>query len=88
MRTIITDNFEKATDKLKNKQIEERILNAVLQVQEAETIHDIRHLEKLSGFKVYYRIRVGDYRIGLKIEHNIVTFLDAGHRKEIYKHFP
>lgn len=88
MRTIVTDNFEKATDKLKNRCVEERILDALVQVQEAASIQDIRNLEKLSGFKVYYRIRVGDYRIGLKIEHNVVTFLDVGHRKEIYKHFP
>ena len=88
MRTIITNNFEKATEKLKNRQIEERILASVVQVQEAATIQDIKNLEKLSGFKVYFRIRVGDYRIGLKIEHNVVTFLDVGHRKEIYKHFP
>ncbi|MFK7971928.1 MAG: type II toxin-antitoxin system RelE/ParE family toxin [Bacteroidia bacterium] len=49
-------------------------------------------LEKLKGFDQFYRIRVGDYRIGISIEiseeeqfFRIVRFL---HRKEVYRYFP
>jgi mRNA interferase RelE/StbE len=51
-------------------------------------MQEIRSLEKLTGFKEYFRIRIGDYRIGIKILDNEVYFLDVGHRKEIYKRFP
>lgn len=88
MRVIITEQFEKATIKLKNKQLEERLETIITSVLEVDTMHDIKNLEKLTGFKSYFRIRVGNYRIGLKIENNEVIFLDIGHRKEIYKRFP
>ena len=44
--------------------------------------------KKLVGAKDYYRIRVGDYRIGFKIDGSTVIFMRALHRKEIYKYFP
>ncbi len=36
----------------------------------------------------YYKIRVGDYRIGIKFEHETLTFERILHRKDIYKVFP
>lgn len=48
----------------------------------------IQNLEKLKGYTQYYRIRIGDYRIGLKITDNELSFERILHRKEIYKIFP
>lgn len=45
-------------------------------------------LKSIKGFKNYYRIRIGDYRIGFKIESNAVIFIRVCHRKDIYKCFP
>ena len=42
----------------------------------------------MKGFKNFYRIRVGDYRIGISLERGVVTFLAFAHRKDIYKKFP
>lgn len=46
--------------------------------------------QKLAGYKVYYKIRVGDYRIGLQInaEEQLVEFQRVLHRREIYRKFP
>jgi len=43
--------------------------------------------EKLSGYENRYRIRVGDYRVVYMIEDDrlIVTIIDLGHRREIYR---
>ena len=45
-------------------------------------------LEKLKGYHHYFKVRVGDYRIGIKIENDTLTFERVLHRKEIYKFFP
>lgn len=45
-------------------------------------------LEKLSGFIHYYKIRFGNYRIGIKLIAEEITFERVLHRKEIYKMFP
>lgn len=44
--------------------------------------------EKLQGYKNYYKIRFGNYRVGIHFENNTLTFERALHRKEIYKFFP
>lgn len=50
----------------------------------------VRKIEKLAGYKSYYKITIGDYRVGLKIDKksSIVEFRRALHRKDIYRKFP
>jgi len=36
----------------------------------------------------YYRIKIGDYRIGMTVEGNLVTLVRFLHRKDIYRYFP
>ncbi|HEC30395.1 MAG TPA: type II toxin-antitoxin system RelE/ParE family toxin [Candidatus Yonathbacteria bacterium] len=45
-------------------------------------------VKALKGFKGYYRVRLGDYRIGFKKESDCVVFMRVKHRKDIYKLFP
>ena len=49
---------------------------------------EIQNIGKIKGFKSYYRIRQGDYRIGLKIVGSKIVFERVLHRKDIYKYFP
>ena len=43
---------------------------------------------KLRGYKEYYRIRVGHYRIGFKQDGKQIIFMRVLHRKDVYKYFP
>ncbi len=46
-------------------------------------------IKKIRGYEHYYRIRIGDYRIGFKIENkNIIIFYRVKTRSAIYKLFP
>lgn len=45
-------------------------------------------ISSIKGFKDYYRIRVGNYRIGFKKERHSIIFMRVKHRKDIYKVFP
>lgn len=48
-----------------------------------------RDLKKLSGGRgAYYRIRVGDYRLGLEVEGDVVVFVRCLHRRDMYRYFP
>lgn len=51
-------------------------------------LSEIYNLKKLQGYQLYYRIKVGDYRIGLKFENQLLTFERVLHRKDIYNLFP
>jgi mRNA interferase RelE/StbE len=49
---------------------------------------DIANLKKLKGYENSYRIRLGDYRIGVVFDGETVTFYRVIHRKEFYRYFP
>ncbi len=40
----------------------------------------------MKGYKDYYGLRKGDYRIVYKVEFNtvIITIIQIGHRKDVY----
>ncbi len=46
--------------------------------------------QKLSGYREFYRIRFGSYRVGLRIDTaaKVIEFRRVLHRKEIYRRFP
>lgn len=58
------------------------------QIQSYSSLNEIPGIKKLRGHHHYYRIRVGDYRIGAKIVNDEISFERVLHRKEIYKRFP
>ncbi|MFM7717678.1 MAG: type II toxin-antitoxin system RelE family toxin [Microcystis sp.] len=45
-------------------------------------------MKAIEGHPSYYRIRIGDYRIGIYVEENMIAFVRVLHRKEMYCYFP
>jgi mRNA interferase RelE/StbE len=59
--------------------------------EEIEKLSDIRSingLEKLTGQKGFYKIRFGDYRVGIEITKTQFILHRVMNRKEIYRFFP
>ena len=82
-------SFARSIDKIKDRRILSRIAASIEKVEAAATLQEIPNLKKLSGFKEYYRIKVGDFRLGFEITDNsIIRFILVAHRKEIYRKFP
>jgi mRNA interferase RelE/StbE len=88
MEIIFLDKFEKDIDKIKSKSVKSSIIKIIEHVEKANSISEIKNLKKLKGFSSAYRIRMGDFRIGVFIEENKVEFARIIHRKDIYKMFP
>jgi mRNA interferase RelE/StbE len=82
-------SFEKSLDKIENKSIFKKIEHIIINCENADTLEEIKNIKKLTGFRNYYRIRLGSYRIGLELlDGNVVRFIIIAHRKEIYRWFP
>ena len=82
-------SFSKSLDKIKDKKILQRTREKILELEHSGSLQDIKNLKKLSGFKNYYRIRIGDYRLGFEqIDKNTIRLIILSHRKDIYKKFP
>ena len=81
-------SFLRDLKSLRDTSLLARIQQAVETVEEATQLQDVPNLIKMQGGGNYYRLRVGDYRLGLSIVENIVTFVRCLNRKDIYKNFP
>ena len=88
MKIQFRASFAKDLRSVKNKQLLNRIKETIEQVEKARTSQDITNLKKLVGGSNYYRVRVGEYRIGLTLEGDTVIFVRCLNRKEIYRYFP
>lgn len=81
-------SFVRDFRKVKEKHLAQAILDVIDMVADANTIKDVKNVKKMSGFKSAYRIRIGDYRIGVFVRKQIVIFAAFAHRKDIYRKFP
>lgn len=88
MKTAFRKSFLKDIQKTTNPKLKNSIREVIQHVEDANDVSSIKNLKKLSGYKAYYRIRLGDFRIGLEISNNTVTFVTFDNRKDIYKKFP
>ena len=85
MKTEFTGSFLRDVRKLPNGAIREQVAGAMLTVEAAPDTRSVPHLKKLSGSGWYFRIRVGEYRIGLSIKDDVVTFVRVLPGKDIYR---
>ena len=88
MKTIYLESFERDIRKLKERKTKAALLEIIDYIKESGSLTEIKNLKKIKGEKKFYRIRVGDYRLGIKIENETVTFIRFLHRKDIYRYFP
>jgi len=82
------NSFEKDLRKLRNAELLTKITAVIREVENAETLEDVTNIKKLTAKGAYYRIRVGDYRLGIVTDGTVITFTRVLHRKEIYRNFP
>jgi mRNA interferase RelE/StbE len=74
MKVYIDKSFEKDTNQIKDSKTLKKLALIIEQVITCKNLDEIIGLKKLQGFRDYYRIRVGVYRIGLRIVDNEAYF--------------
>lgn len=80
--------FDKLVFKINNKSVKKRLKKIMDRVALAKTLDEIPNIGPITGSPNYYRIKFGDYRVGISLEDNIVWFLFFGKRDEsTYKKF-
>jgi len=84
----IDKSFQKDIRKLNNRVLNSKIARIIEQVQKASDTSQIKNLKKLKNSDSSFRIKIGDYRLGLIITDSEVEFIRCLHRKDIYKYFP
>ncbi len=82
-------SFQKWLSKINETNTLKKIEQAILKAEEAKSIYDIPNTKKLTGHKNYYRIKIGDYRMGFeRISKTTIRLIIVANRKEIYRSSP
>ena len=88
MQIEITRKFQKQVGYCNYRRQRSKVLSIIEAVSASDNMNGFPNLKKLTGYKNCYRIKIGDYRIGIVIDKNIVVFAAFDNRNDIYKHFP
>ena len=82
-------SFKRDLKKIKDKDILEKLKKIIEDFEKIDKLDEFKgDLKKLIGGKNFWRVKIGDYRIGLEIEGNTLIFVRILPKRDIYKYFP
>ena len=89
MNVVFDKSFNKSIDKIRDIKVKELITKIIISIENADSVDKIPQIRKMTGWQNYYRIKYGDYRIGIELEiNNTIRLIIVAHRKDIYRNFP
>jgi mRNA interferase RelE/StbE len=88
MKVEFKASFARDLKRIRDEDLRSEIQEVIEASESARGLNDIPKIKKLRVKGHYYRVKLGDYRIGLIIEGNTLIFVRFLHRSEIYRYFP
>ena len=83
MRLKFEASFLRDVKNIPEKFIREKVEAVIEEVEKAGDLSSIKNIKKLKGGKIYYRIRLGEFRIGFRFTEGTVIFDRILNRKEM-----
>lgn len=81
--------FLKDLKQLKSSTSYQRIYEVAFTTLAAiNTLEEIPDIKAMKGYSGRYRIRIGDYRIGIEVNGDVIEVMRVLHRREFYRYFP
>lgn len=88
MQVIFLKSFFKDIKKIKDKKLKSQLRAVIIEIENAQDLYNIHNIKRLTGFQGVYRIRLGNYRLGLFLKDDTVEVARFIKREDIYKLFP
>lgn len=88
MKIEFRKSFVKDLERVRDEKLRTQVKEAIESLEAAERLQEVPGVKKLRGGDRYYRMRIGDHRLGFFLEGDKVVFVRFLHRKEIYRYFP
>ncbi len=89
MKVLYRRLFLKNLKKLKNQPVYEQIVELTFtDLPEVKQLRDVPGVKAMRSHPKRYRIRVGNYRIGIELKGDTVEVMRVLHRGEFYRYFP
>ena len=81
--------FLRDLKKLKNQPIHDEVFELVFTIlPKVKTLRDVTGIKAMKGYPNRYRIRLGNYRVGIEVHGDTVEVMRVLHRREFYRYFP
>jgi mRNA-degrading endonuclease RelE of RelBE toxin-antitoxin system len=88
MEVIYLKSLEKDLKRIKDRKLLTSLATIFIDLEKAESLIEVSGIKKLSGHSDAYRIRLGDYRLGIYYSEDTFTIARFKKREDIYKLFP
>ncbi|MFT5919598.1 MAG: mRNA interferase RelE/StbE [Granulosicoccus sp.] len=88
MKVEFAQLFYKDIKRIKDYKLRQRIAASIVSLEEAKKLSEVSHLIKVKGHSSAYRIRIGEYRLGIFADGDRVMVARFLKRNDIYKVFP
>lgn len=89
MKILIDKSFVKDVDKITDKKLLRNLNKLIIELESSNSLTELPNVKKIKGYDSFFRIRIGNYRLGLEeIGGNGICLTRFLHRKDIYKYFP
>jgi len=88
LKVEFNESFLKDLKAVKDKSVLAKVKATIENAEQSESLDSITHLKKMRGSREYFRIRIGDFRVGLMLEGDTLVFIRFLNRKDIYRYFP
>jgi mRNA-degrading endonuclease RelE of RelBE toxin-antitoxin system len=81
--------FLKDLKKLRKQPVYQRIFSLAFEIlPNVEDLTELSNVKAMKGYPNRYRIRIGDYRVGIEISGEQVEIMRVLHRRKFYRYFP
>ena len=89
MEVQYRQSFLRDLKRLRGQPVYNRVYELVFTtLPEVDTIRDITNVKPMRGHANRYRIRIGNYRVGIEVQGENVEVMRVLHRRDFYRYFP
>jgi mRNA interferase RelE/StbE len=88
MKVKFRESFLDDLKRIRDQAVLRRVARAVEALEQAQSLVEVPHINKLKGEGSYFRFRIADYRLGFSVVDGTVWLVRVLDRKEIYRYFP
>jgi mRNA interferase RelE/StbE len=89
VKILYTKSFDRDLDSIgASPEVKKRLLEVIGRLKETDSLCEMHGIKKIEGYPNYYRLRIGDHRLGMKLAGDTLELIRFLHRKDIYRRFP
>ena len=66
MKILIDKSFVKDVDKVTDKKLLRNLNKLIIKLENSNSLIELSNVKKIKGYDSFFRIRIGNYRLGLE----------------------